>query len=101
MTTTYEKGLYQAQILGQGFEASAAKGTPYFFLQIRILGRYDAQGQLQPCPQYERTICQYLGNEVGVTILLAQLRSIGVVVTDLTQLDPATPGHFSLVGRRI
>lgn len=101
MTTTYDKGLYQAEIVAQGFEESAAKGTPGFYLQLRILGRYDANGALQDCPRYERTIQQWLANEVGVNILLGALKALDVQVANLTQLDPGSAHHVNLVGRKI
>jgi hypothetical protein len=101
MSTTYTTGKYQAEILDQGFEESSTKHTPYFFLQLRILGRYDAQDELQECPMYERTYQQYLANDTGVGILKGDLKALGIDVTDLTQLDPGCPKFINLVGRRI
>jgi hypothetical protein len=98
MSTTYAKGKYQAKVLQQGFEESAAKGTPYFFLQLLILAIYDANGELKECPQYERTYRQYLNTETGVNIFKGDLRTLGVQVSDFSQLDPASPNHVSLVG---
>jgi hypothetical protein len=101
MTTTYDKGTYRAEVLDQGFEESASKGTPFFFLQLQILGKYDDQGQLQDCPQYERTYRQYLANETGARILCGDLRALEVEVADLTQLDVAATNAVRLVGRII
>jgi hypothetical protein len=101
MTTTYSKGKYLAEILEQGLTTSAAKGTPGFYLQLKILKRYDANGGPVECPQYERTYTQYLANETGVNILKADLKALGVQVTTFAQLDPATPDHVNLVGRQI
>jgi hypothetical protein len=101
MSTTYTAGKYQAEVLDQGFTESASKGTPGFYLQLKILGRYDAAGVVQPCPQYERTYTQYLSSEIGVNILKDDLKALGVQVTELTRLDPEVPGHESLVGRTI
>jgi hypothetical protein len=98
---TYEKGVYQAEVVGQGFAESASKGTPYFYLQLLVLARYAADGTPQECPRYERTYEQYLAGETGVIILRAQLRAIGVEVARFEQLDPSAPGHLSLVGRKI
>ncbi len=99
--TTYTTGKYLAEILDQGFEESAAKRTPAFYLQLRILGRYGADGQLEDCPRYERTYRQYLANETGAGILKGDLRSLDVQFNDLSQLEPGTHNHVSLVGRRI
>src|SRR4051812_38247155 len=99
--TTYSKGKYRAEVVDQGFEQSSGKGTPCFFLQIRILARYDEQGQAQECPRYERTYRQYLNTETGVNILRGQLKSLDVQVTGLAQLDPGAANHVSLVGRTI
>jgi hypothetical protein len=100
MSTTYPKGKYQAEVLEQGFEESST-GTPCFFLQLKILGRYDEQGQLQECPPYERTYRQYLANEPGARFLRSDLKTLGVQISDLTQLDPAAPNHVSLLARKI
>lgn len=99
--TTYATGSYHAEILEQGFERTPAKGTPFFFLRVRILGRYDGQGQLQDCPQYERDYRQYLVGDVSFNILRAALKTLGVEINSLVQLDPACPEHVNLVGRRI
>jgi hypothetical protein len=101
MTTTYVKGRYQAEIQDQGFEQSSVKGTPCFYMQLRILARYDDQGKPMPCPQYERTYRQYLSNEIGLGILKGDLKTLGVEFTQLRQLDPAVPGHINLTGRKI
>jgi hypothetical protein len=101
MSTTYTNGKYRAEIREQGFEESPTKGTPYFFLQLTILGRYDAQEQLQECPRYERTYAQYLANDTGVQILKGDLKAIGVEMNDLSQMDPSSPHCINLVGRQI
>jgi hypothetical protein len=100
-TTTYTNGRYSAEVLDQGFEESSSKGTPGFFLKLKILNRYAADGQLEACQQYERRYIQYLGNETGFNILRADLKALGVQFTDLEQLDPTNPGHVRLVGRKV
>jgi hypothetical protein len=101
MSVTYAKGKYLVEILDQGYEESSTKRTPGFFLQVRVTGRYGPKGDLEECPQLERTYRQYLANDVGVNILRGILKAIDVCVTDLTQLDPEAPNHVSLVGRLI
>ena len=100
MANTYTKGKYRAEVLEQGFERSR-KGTPAFYLQLKILGSYNAQDQLKDCPQFERTCRQYVNTDTGVRILKAIMKDIGVEFTRLVQLDPGTPGHLNLVGRQI
>src|SRR5262245_1317414 len=100
-STTYSKGKYRAEVLEQGLTTSAAKNTPGFYLQLKILKRHDANGGLVDCPQYERTYTQYLANETGINILRGDLKALGVQVTTFAQLDPATPNHVNLVGRQI
>ena len=100
-TTTYTSGRYLAEVLDQGFEESSSKGTPGFFLKLKILSRYAADGQLEECQPYERHYIQFLGNETGVNILRADLKALGVQFTDLEQLDPTNPSHDRLVGRKI
>jgi hypothetical protein len=101
MPTTYQKGRYRAEIIDQGFGSSPAKGTPLFFLQLRIAGRYDDRGELQACPRYERTYQQYLANDVGVRILRTDLAALDVRVSSLSQLDPEKPDAVRLTGRTI
>jgi hypothetical protein len=99
--TTYGEGKYQAEILDHGFEQSSVKGTPAFFLQLKILARYGDDGQLRECPRYERTYRQYLANETGFNILRADLKAIEVELDDLSQLDPGAPNGRNLRGRKI
>ena len=101
MSATYSKGRYQAEILDQGFGESSVKHTPCFFLQLRILGRYGADDRVQECPCYEHTYTQYLANDTGVHILKADLKAIGLEITDLAQLDPSCPNCANLIGRTI
>jgi hypothetical protein len=100
MSTTYPRGKYQAKVLDQGFEEASTK-TVCFFLQLSVLGRYDEQGKLQECPHYERVYKQYLANDTGANILKGDLKSLGVEVNDLTQLDLDAPGAISLRDRVI
>src|SRR5262249_9610775 len=101
MSVTYSKGRYRAMILEQGFTESSNKGTPAFYLQLRIFQRYGANDELEACPENERTYLQYLANETGINILRGQLKAIGVSITDLAQLDPETPGGLRLAGKEI
>jgi hypothetical protein len=100
VSTTYAKGRYQARVTDQGFE-EAGTGTPCFYLQLQILGQYAADGKVQECPRYERTYRQYLKNDIGAAILKADLRSLGVEVSDLQQLDLAASNPITLVERTI
>src|SRR6516165_5263358 len=100
-TTTYANGRYLAEILEHGLMQSSAKNTPGFFIQIRILKRYNDKGQPGDCPQYERTIVQYLGHETGIGILKGDLKALGVRVTSFAELDPDVPNHVNLSGRQV
>src|SRR5262249_28149421 len=101
ITTTYSEGRYTAAVLEQGFEKSSIQGTPGFYLRLKILKRYDANGQLVECPQFERDYIQWLANETSLRILRGDLKALDVQFKELTQLDPATPDHIGLVGRTI
>jgi hypothetical protein len=46
MTTTFAKGRYGARVFDQGFDESSTKRTPGFYLQLKILGRYDTEGTI-------------------------------------------------------
>jgi hypothetical protein len=102
MATTYSEGDYLAKVIAQGFESSIMKETPFFFLQLSIIGRYDSTGcEIQHCPQYERSYRQYVNTETGVNLLKRDLKTLAVEFGDLKQLSPDFPGHLSLVGREI
>lgn len=77
MATTYGRGRYRVLDIDLGF-GEAATGTPFFFLQVRVLRRYAADGGTLDCPCYERTAQQYLGSDAGARILRDSLRPLGV-----------------------
>jgi hypothetical protein len=101
MSTTYPQGKYQARILDQGFAKSDVKRTPYYFLQLKPLGRYGDGGELVECQQFERTYAQYLSGDTGAGILKGDMKAIGVEYTDLSQLSLDSPDAINLVGRTI
>jgi hypothetical protein len=101
VATSYVEGRYLAEVLDQGFGQSEVKHTDYFYLTLKVLGRYDLQGQLQACPQHVRTYQQFLANETGINILFGDLKAIGVEIADLTQLYTGAPDYANLVGRQI
>src|SRR4051812_33778702 len=98
---TYEAGTYRAEVSDQGFAVSAAKGTPYFFLTVRIKSRCGDRGAQHPCPRFERTVHLYVNTDIGVRILRDHLRALEVEVTDLTRLALDSSDPVSLVGREI
>jgi hypothetical protein len=100
MNNAYQEGKYRAVILDQAFE-KASTGSPRFVLKLQIQGCYNAQGNLDPCQQLKRTYSQTLNNETGISILLADLKAMGVNVEDLSQLHPGLEGSISLVGRQV
>jgi hypothetical protein len=101
MSTTYAAGKYVAEVLDQGFDISRVKKTSFFFLQLRILGRYGDQGQILECQKYERIYRQYLNTDTGVNILRDDLRVIGIELKAFAQLHGGTTDPINLVGRRI
>ncbi|MBL8797629.1 MAG: hypothetical protein JNM56_27260 [Planctomycetia bacterium] len=98
--STYTNGRYLVEIIDQGFETSAVKNTPAFFLQFRVLQRYQGSA-LQDCPQFERTYRQYLANTQGLQILQRDLATLGVQFNDLTDLDLGSEQPVSLIGHRV
>jgi hypothetical protein len=101
MTTTYENGRYRALILNHGFTKSPTKGTPAFYLELRILKRYGTNDELEDCPVNKQKYEQYLANDTGINILRGDLKAIGVNITDLAQLDPEATGGLHLAGMEI
>ncbi len=98
--TTYTDGTYRAEIIDQGFSASQNEKL-FFYLRLRVRQRIDESGTPQECPQYERTVRQYLSNVVGEQILLRDLRAIGVVTDDIFRLGAEASDHIDLLGRVI
>jgi hypothetical protein len=53
-STTYTPGKYQAVIKDFGW-TEASTGTPQFFIDFEVTGRYDKGGKLAACPRFLRT----------------------------------------------
>jgi hypothetical protein len=91
----YPQGKYRCGILQQGFTTSS-KGTPQFVLKFEVMA--DASGNA--VEQQERHYFKAI-TEKTMEYFVKDLKNLGVSVSNLMQLDPATPGHVSLVGSEV
>jgi hypothetical protein len=104
--TTYAPGKYRAVIKDFGW-TEASTGTPQFFIDFDVTGRYDKDGNLTACPRFLRTYYRAIstkGKEARakcVNMLKADLSAIGEKVQDEAQLDPGTPGALNLLNKQI
>jgi hypothetical protein len=105
--TTYTPGRYMARIKDYGW-CEASTGTPQFFIQLKILSKYDdASGALIECPQLERTFYRAISLKDEKTrqtcgnMLKGDLSAIGVQVEDEAQLDPQHPQAINLFDKEI
>ncbi len=95
----YAKGKYVGKILNQAL-GKAKTGTPQLVIQIRVLGTPDPQdpGSYKADPhQYERTIYRAI-TEKTIQYVIEDLKSLGVAIQSLKQLDPSTPGFIDMRG---
>ena len=105
-STTYTPGRYRTLIKDFGW-TEASTGTPQFFIQFEVTGRYDKDGNLAGCQRFERTYYRAIstkGKEARakcVNMLKADLSAIGEKVQDEAQLDPGSPGALNLLNKQI
>ena len=100
----FPEGNYIGVILSQGFSRSPQKGTPEFFLRVRITHSVDYEGDMRqelPAPeQVTRIIHNYLsGGAVDITI--QSLRAVGFSGDSFRQLDPHNDGYTNLTGSEV
>jgi hypothetical protein len=104
--TTYSPGRYKARIKDYGW-CEASTGTPQFFIQLEILNRYDNDGALVDCPQFERTFYRAISlkdekaKQTCISMLKGDLSAIGVHVDDEAQLDPQHPQAINLFAKEL
>jgi hypothetical protein len=93
----YQAGRYRAEVIQQAM-GKASTNNPQFTLRIKILEAYTAPGVVEPvAQQYERTIYRVI-TEKSMAGFERDLEALGLEVTSMKQLDPATPGYTSVVG---
>lgn len=96
MSIHYPKGTHRARITGQGFPAANEYGMRFMF---RILPNGG---------EYERTAYHPLSDSEGrpaersdQTIAIFQMLGFGGDDSDIAQLDPEHPNHFSFIGLEV
>lgn len=95
----YGAGTYRCQITGQAFGKQGAKNTPYFALQIKVLGYYHPEtGDFHPeNANYDREVKLWI-TEKTVEHVVPKLRAIGYEGSSFKTIDPATPDYQSFAG---
>jgi len=91
---------YVCEIINQGFVESS-KGTPGF--AIMVVPRAEIcpnTNQHLDCPQYERQVTMWITDKTAERHA-SQLRLLGFEGSSFSQLDPARPGHHSLIGQEV
>src|SRR5262249_34127502 len=102
--TKYAMGEYLAHVTRQALGKWDETGTPYFYLNLQILARYDKQGREQPLgPNDPVNLFLYrdLETDVDAYVVKRDLEALGVEVERPSQLVLATPGFVNLVGRLV
>lgn len=102
MASAFAKGLYETEITAQRFGASESKGTPFFEIDFRVVGKYDpATRELAAIDPGNRSCRIYLkaGGEAE-KIALDRLKALGIE-GNFRQYDPTNPSHTSLAGKKV
>lgn len=103
MRIVFQPGKYLGRVTGQGLGESKDKRTPFFGLSVDILGKInpmDPQGDLLPCPGGQRTVRLWLTDQTADRSI-ADLQRLGFTGSSFRQLDPASPGGWSIIGADI
>ena len=94
MSTFYQPGLYECEIVGQGMTESS-NGNPAFFLKFNVVAYQDPKDK--ECyavdGSYERTWYQSITHGT-IDFLLPKLERLGFNQTKLSQLDPNSRDAF-------
>lgn len=85
--TYYEPGIYDCQIMGQGFDESSQKKTPFFWINVSV----NADG----FESYDREVRMYL-TDGTIERALARLKQLGWDGSSFKSLEPG--GNCQLAG---
>lgn len=95
MSIQYEVGRYKCTVKQQGF-TTAKTGNQQFFLVFDVTATESGES----VSIGERTHYRAL-TEKTMEYFAADMKNLGFAGSSLTQLDPESPQHFSLVGREV
>lgn len=101
MAAKFNEGRYWVKVLRQGMGKSEKKGTPFFQLEVLIVGAIDPKnptGDLLGVDSAERRIVMYL-TEGTAEFVFENLESIGFDKPSLKYLDPTTPDYCNFTGK--
>jgi hypothetical protein len=104
--STYAPGKYTCKIKEYGW-CKAQTGTPQFFIQFVVIGKYDKDGRVVDCPHFERTFYRAISRKseearkTCVTMLKADLAVLDIKVERPAQLDPQQEGAVDLYDKEI
>jgi len=91
----YEVGRYKCTVKQQGF-TTAKTGTQQFYLVFDVTATDGGES----VAIHERTYYKAL-TEKTIEYFATDAKNLGFTGGSLTQLDPSSPQHFSLVGREV
>lgn len=104
MNVTFEPGQYRARVTRWALVKSKEKKTPQFALTFILLGRVSphlAEGELEACPEVERTIFRPI-TEKTASWLLQDLKTLFEYPHErFTPLDPESADAFSFADKEI
>lgn len=101
MAAKFNEGRYWVRVLRQGVGKSQGKGTPFFQLEVLVVGAVDTanpEGDLLGVDQAERRITMYL-TEKTADFTIENLETIGFDKPSLKFLDPTTPDYCNFTGK--
>jgi hypothetical protein len=101
MAAKFNEGRYWVRVQRQGMGKSEQKGTPFFQLEVLVVGAVDPknpEGDLLGVDQAERRITMYL-TEKTAEFTMEKLEAIGFDRPSLKFLDPTTPDFCNFTGK--
>jgi hypothetical protein len=96
----YDEGSYVGEIIQQAITETKT-GKPQLLLRVKVLGIPEDDGTFSPVGrQYERSIYMVL-TPATVPFTAENLRTAGFEGDKISELEPSSPNHQSLVGNQI
>jgi hypothetical protein len=96
-----ESARYLGRIKDYGiYQSTAGEQHRTVFIACELKGRYEADGELVPCPPEQRTYFKAITKKT-IAWLLADLKSIGYDRAGFQYLDPEVPDAVDLFDRGI
>jgi hypothetical protein len=93
MSSSFAAGKYRAQIVNWGF-SKAKSGNPQIFWSVKPIGKITPGGDLENCPDWERTIFRAITDKT-IEFVAVELKALGYNYDTFDQIDRNHPQAFN------